>query len=204
MFKVPMRKARKKVEPAPARENLTEGVPVQSQKGSDEVTSHLFRTDVDEEPEADNSMLPEAPITTQIRTENGMGNFNVDIIMSREEAAKVGSMPESPWQEPSKIRNSSKTLTPRNLVQIMKQELKQIAYNPQDISSISPASPKKVLEIKERLQTREPMMGASHVRVNTSDSKVMVDPAHLYDSTINPQMEDLASEDMGEWYSKVP
>ena len=91
-----MRKARKKVEPAPARENLTEGVPVQSQKGSDEVTSHLFRTDVDEEPEADNSMLPEAPITTQLRTENRMGNVNVDIIMSREEAAKVGSMPESP------------------------------------------------------------------------------------------------------------
>ena len=84
----------------------------------------------------------------------------------------------------------------------MEQELKQMANYPLSSSSNSPASPRKILAIKERLQARVPMMGTSHVRVNVSDLIVEADPTNITNSTENPHREDTASEDMREWYSK--
>ena len=124
--------------------------------------------------------------------------------MSRDEVTKVGSMSESPWQEPPKVQNNPRTLTPKNLVHIMEQELKQMANYPLSSLPNPPASPRKILAIKERLQARVPMMGTSHVRVNASDLIVEADPAYITNSTENPHRENTASEDMREWYSNVP
>ena len=91
MLKGPLRKAKKKVEPAPIQTDMTEGVPVQSQLGGDEVTSYLSRTSADVEPEAEDasSMFSEAPVNTQMRTENRVENMYADSIKSREEVAKI-------------------------------------------------------------------------------------------------------------------
>ena len=72
MLKGPLRKAKKKVEPAPIQTDMTEGVPAQSQLGGDEVTNHLSRTSVDVEPEAEDAS---STVNTQMRTENRVENM---------------------------------------------------------------------------------------------------------------------------------
>ena len=94
-----MRKTKRKVEPAPVQTDMAEGVPVKSHLGGDEVLIHRDGTNVDEEPEAEDasSMLPDTPVNTQMKTENRAKHMYADSIKSLEEAAKIGSLSESPW-----------------------------------------------------------------------------------------------------------
>ena len=192
-----IRKPRRGAEPAPPILDISEGVPVKYPPGNAEVLSNLEGTDV-EVAEADmdaSSTEPEASAIPEIETLTADEAYAENIRVRDASIAKEGSMPESPRQGPPKPQ---RTLTPRNLVQIMEHELRQKATNQPANSPIVTAPPGKVLLIKERLQARLPQMGISGVRNKASNPKVNAEPVEIIHQIETPHRED--KED---WYTKT-
>ena len=192
-----LKKTRKGAEPVAPTSDITEGVQVQYPSRSVEAPSNLDGTDV-EVAEAGNdagSAGPQALVIPEIETFTSDDIYAENIGAGNASIAKEGSMPESPWQGPPKPQ---RTLTPRNLVQIMEHELRQKATNQPANSPIVTVPPGKVLLIKERLQARLPQMGISGVRNKASNPKVNAEPVEIIHQIETPHRED--KED---WYTKT-
>ena len=198
MSKVPVRKPKKRVEPGLLRLGIPEGVPVEYSLEETEASSNLAGTGANKVAEAGmdaSSTEPEASVIPEIETLTSDEFYAENIRASNAVIAKDGSMPESPWQGPPKPQ---RTLTPRNLVQIMEHELRQKATNQPANSPIVTAQPGKVFLIKERLQARLPQVGISEVRITASNPKANAEPVDIIQELETPHRED--KED---WYTKT-